>query len=59
MARWIKMPLGREIGLDSGDIVLDGGPAPTERRGMPPIFGLCLLWPNGHPISATAELLFF
>jgi len=24
MVRWIKMPLGREVGLGSGDIVLDG-----------------------------------
>jgi len=27
---WIKMPLGREIGLDPGDIVLDGDPAPPS-----------------------------
>jgi len=35
-ARWIKMPLGREVGLGSGDIVLDGGPA--SQRGMAPKF---------------------
>jgi len=31
MARWIRMPLGMELGLGSGDIVLDGTkpPAPT------------------------------
>jgi len=40
MAGWIKMKLGMEAGL--GHIVLDGDPAP-------PIFGPCLLWPNGHP----------
>ena len=28
MVRWIKMPLGMEIGLGSSDIVLDGDPAP-------------------------------
>jgi len=27
-AGWIKMPLGTEIGLDPGHIVLDGDPAP-------------------------------
>jgi len=26
MARWIKMPLGTEVGLDPSDIVLDGDP---------------------------------
>jgi len=34
MATWIKMPLGREVGLDPGDIVLDGDPAtPPPQRG--------------------------
>jgi len=28
---WIKMPLGRELGLGPGDIVLDGDPAPKKR----------------------------
>ena len=27
-AGWIKMPLGREVGLGPGDIVLDGDPSP-------------------------------
>ena len=48
MARWIKMPLGREVGLGPGHIVLDGDPAPSPEKGaQPPIFGPCLLWPNG------------
>jgi len=34
MARWIKMPLGREVGLGQGNIMLDGP---------------CLLWPNDCP----------
>ena len=39
------MPLGREVGLSPGDIVLYGDPAPLPRKGMePPIFGPCLLW---------------
>jgi len=29
MAGWIKMPLGMEVGLGPGDIVLDGDPSPT------------------------------
>jgi len=85
------MPLGMEVGLGPGDIVLDGDPVPPKRgttpnfrpmfivakgldgsichlvrryrprprrhcvrwgpsplRGTPPIFGPCLLWPNGR-----------
>ena len=44
---WIKIKLGMEIGLGPGHIVLYEDPAP--QRGTPPIFGPCLLWPNGHP----------
>jgi len=48
MAPWIKMPLGRKIGLDPSDIVLDGDAAPLPKKGPePPIFGPCPLWPNG------------
>jgi len=46
MAGWIKMPLGREIGLSPSDIVLDGDPAPPKRC-TAPVFGQCALWPNG------------
>jgi len=31
-AAWIKMPLGTEVGLGSGDIVLDGDPAPPPLK---------------------------
>jgi len=42
------MPLGMEAGLGPGHIVLDRDPAPLPQKGaQPPIFGLCLLWPNG------------
>jgi len=46
---WIKMPLGVEVGLGPGHIVLDESPAPPQKRGAqpPPMFGPCLLWPNG------------
>jgi len=34
MAGWIKMPLGREVGLGPSDIVLDGDPAlPSPNKG--------------------------
>jgi len=35
-----------EIGLDPGDFVYDGDPA-TPKNAHTPIFGPCLLWPNG------------
>jgi len=46
-AQWIKMPLGTEVGLGPGDIVLDGDPAPLpQERGiaalLPPVLGPCL-----------------
>ena len=49
MAGWIEMPLGMEVGLSPGDFVLDGEPPPrSPKRGWrPPVFGPCLLWPNG------------
>ena len=48
-AGWIKMPLGTEVGLGPGDIVLNGDPALLLKRehSSPPIFGPCILWPNG------------
>jgi len=51
---WIKMPLGTEVSLCAGHIVLDGDPAPPTERGTaapPPLFGRCLLWPNGRPFQ--------
>ena len=44
IAGWIKMPLGREAELGPSHIVL----AP-QKAAQPPIFGSCLLWPNGRP----------
>jgi len=45
----IRIPLDTELGLSLGDIVLDGDPArsPPVKGHSPPIFGPCLLWPNG------------
>jgi len=49
---WIKVPLGTEVGLGPGDIVLDGDTAPPPREkghnSHPPLFGQCLLWPYGR-----------
>ena len=40
MAGWIKMPHGMEVGLGSGDFVLDGTQLPLPRKGaeLPPQF---------------------
>jgi len=40
------MPLDREVNVGPRDIVLNGDPAPSKGA-QPPIFGPCLLWPNG------------
>jgi len=47
-AGWIRIPLGMKIGLGSGDDVRWGHSSPTERGQQPPLFGPCLLWPNGR-----------
>ena len=46
-AVWINMALGMEIGLGPSYIVLDGDPAPLPKKETAPIFGPCLLRPNG------------
>jgi len=43
---WIKMKLGKEVGLGPGHIVIDGDPAPPKGH-SPPNFRPCPLWPNG------------
>ena len=42
---WIKIPLGTEVCLGSGDFVVDEDPDPPSQKGgtQPPIFGPCLL----------------
>jgi len=42
------MPLGMEVGLAPGDIVLHGAQL-SPKWGTAPIFGPRLLWPNGRP----------
>jgi len=49
-AGWTKMPLGTEVNVGPGDFVFDGDPAIPRKKGNThphPIFGPCLLWPNG------------
>jgi len=43
------MPLGTEVDLGLRDIVFDVDPATRRKRAHSPhpIFGSCLLWPNG------------
>ena len=36
MAGWINMKLGMEVGLDPGNIVLDGDPAPNPKKDTAP-----------------------
>ena len=45
----MKLVLGMEVGLNPGDFVLDGDPAPLPKRGQSPspIFSPFLFWPNG------------
>jgi len=43
-AGWIKMPLGTEVGLGPGDIVLDGDPShPKRGNGSSPLFDLWIV----------------
>jgi len=50
------MPLGMQVGLGPGDIVLDGDRALPERGTHPPLFCPCLLWPNGRPSQLLTVL---
>ena len=54
---WIKIPLGTEVGLGPGDVVLDGVPAPpTERGTAAPHFSVHVYC--GQTVAhLTAELL--
>ena len=58
MAGWIKMPLGRTVGFNPSDIVLDGDPAPSPQKGAEPRnFRPMSILAKWSPISATAEHL--
>ena len=54
------MPLGMEVGLGPGDIVLDGNPAPPPKKGAQepsPTFQPGFDVVKRSPIPETAELL--
>jgi len=68
MAGWIKMPLGMEVGLGPGHIVLDGNPAFHPKKGTAPAPGDIMLdgdpaprkrgtGPNFMPMSVVAKWL--
>jgi len=48
-AVWMKMPLGMEVSLDQGDVVLDGDPDPPKGGGTAN--------PTFQPISIVAKRL--
>jgi len=54
---WIKMPLGTEVGLGPGDIVLDEDPALPLRKGVRQPLTFRPIVATRSPISAAAELL--
>ena len=56
-AGWMKMPLGTEVGLSPGDIVLDADTAPQKGH-ISPHFSAHDYCGKRSPISATVELLF-
>jgi len=50
MAEWMNTPLGTEVDLGTGHIVLDVVSAVRESgTAAPPSFRPCLLWPRGRP----------
>ena len=54
----MKTPVGTEVDLGQGHIVLDGVHSSARKgQSIPHLFIPCQLWP-WSPISATAELLF-
>ena len=51
------MKLGMQVGLGLGHIVLNATQLPP-RGAQPPIFGPCLLWPNGRPFQLLLSTCF-
>jgi len=49
MAGWMKTPLGMEVDLGPGHIILDGVPAPCER-------GIAASPPSFQPMSTVATV---
>jgi len=58
-AGFMKTPLGTEVELGLGHIVLVGQPPPTAKGAQqPPVLGPCLLWLRS-PMSAITAQLFY
>jgi len=57
MAGWIRMPLGKEVGLGPGDVVLVGEPAPLGKGHSRPHISTHFALARS-PISAAAEHLY-
>jgi len=57
MAGWIKMPLGMEVGLCPGHIVLDGTQLPLPKGAQSTNFRPMSVVAKRLPISATVEHL--
>ena len=55
---WIKMPLGKVVGLGPGHIVSDGDPVGTQPHSSPSPFRPMPIVAKRSPISASAQLLF-
>jgi len=51
------MPLGTEVNLGPGDVLLDGDLAPPRKGPGTPICSAHVYCAYGRPFSATAELL--
>jgi len=58
-AGWMKMPLGTNVSLDPGRIVLHGEPAPLPKVAHLPCFRPMAIVAKWSPILATAEHLSF
>jgi len=58
MAGWVKTPLGTEVDLGPGHIVLDGIPAPAKGAQQPPSFRPMTIVVTVAHLSYTAELLY-
>ena len=59
-AGWIRMPVGMEVGIGPGHIVLHGDPALPLRKGhSSPTFLPMPFVAKRSPISATAELVWY
>jgi len=58
----MKILVRMEVDLGPDDILLDGDPAPpvtgTGHSSTLPLFGPCLLWPNGRPSQLLLSTFF-